>query len=179
MLRTTPDGRVAPERIGWMKIQVTGRFVQAVHRGDGMWRFSVVVAGLPLLLGGAAAWVLGQSAEVGQAQRGERLYRIHCASCHGTDGRGEGPMREVLTRLPTDLTRLDAAGNLWVESARDVLTGASARWCGVHGRREMPVWGVSFVDRGRVAGQREEVEAEIDSLLEFLREIQASRRQSP
>lgn len=157
---------------------MTGRFLPAVQRGDGMWRFSVVVAGLPLLLGGAAAWVLGQSADVDQGQRGERLYLIHCASCHGTDGRGDGPMREVLTRLPTDLTRLDAAGNLWVDAARDVLTGASARWCGVHGRREMPVWGASFVDRGRVGEQREEVAAEIESLLTFLREIQASRRES-
>jgi len=139
-----------------------------------MWSIPALVAGLLLVSGGVAASALGENPDAGEVERGRRLYEIHCVSCHGQDGRGDGPMREVLGRRPTDLTHLDARGSDWLEGARGVLTGSSGRWLGAHGRREMPVWGASFVDRGRVGEQREEVEAEIDSLLAFLRILQAS-----
>ncbi|MGB6366419.1 MAG: cytochrome c, partial [Thermoanaerobaculia bacterium] len=37
---------------------------------------------------------------------GRLLYRVHCESCHGEDGTGDGPMAEVLEIPPSDLTRL-------------------------------------------------------------------------
>jgi mono/diheme cytochrome c family protein len=38
-------------------------------------------------------------------QRGEILYSIHCALCHGEDGRGDGPLVEYYSdRPPNDLT---------------------------------------------------------------------------
>jgi len=36
--------------------------------------------------------------------RGETLYRRHCQSCHGTDGRGDGPAASALPHPPADLT---------------------------------------------------------------------------
>lgn len=36
--------------------------------------------------------------------RGARLYAENCASCHGANGRGDGPAVRVRTVLPTDLT---------------------------------------------------------------------------
>jgi len=130
---------------------------------------------LLLLLGGSVVWAATEDQLWHRVQRGELLYRIHCATCHGGDGRGDGPMGEVLTHRPTDLTRLDEGGDGWLVHARDVLVGVSGRWLGVHGRREMPVWGASFVDRGRVGEQGSEVESEIDSLMAFLGSIQVSQ----
>ena len=42
----------------------------------------------------ASAAVLAEGAE---------LYRIYCATCHGTDARGDGPVAEHFRRMP-DLT---------------------------------------------------------------------------
>ncbi|WP_226627240.1 c-type cytochrome [Alloyangia pacifica] len=43
------------------------------------------------------------------ADRGALLYTEHCATCHGIDGRGEGPMAGVLMIKPVNLTELAAA----------------------------------------------------------------------
>ncbi|WP_299848500.1 cytochrome c [uncultured Roseovarius sp.] len=42
------------------------------------------------------------------ARQGEELYLRYCATCHGLDATGYGPMRPVLTVQPIDLTRLTA-----------------------------------------------------------------------
>jgi mono/diheme cytochrome c family protein len=36
--------------------------------------------------------------------RGRRLFREHCALCHGERGDGRGPRREALTGTPRDFT---------------------------------------------------------------------------
>lgn len=40
----------------------------------------------------------------GDAARGEAPYVRNCASCHGNDGRGDGPAGRALNPSPTDLT---------------------------------------------------------------------------
>lgn len=35
--------------------------------------------------------------------RGEEIYEQNCASCHGADGRGTGPIAQALTHPPADL----------------------------------------------------------------------------
>lgn len=47
-------------------------------------------------------------AEGGNANRGEELYQDHCATCHGLEMTGHGPMAGVLLVPPTDLTQLSA-----------------------------------------------------------------------
>lgn len=42
------------------------------------------------------------------ADAGRALYRTHCATCHGLEARGDGPMAGVLTIKPVDLTALSA-----------------------------------------------------------------------
>ena len=36
-------------------------------------------------------------------QRGEILYHIHCALCHGERGQGDGPLARYFARLPANL----------------------------------------------------------------------------
>lgn len=40
---------------------------------------------------------------------GREVYSAFCATCHGPEGRGDGPMSPILTVLPSDLTRLSEA----------------------------------------------------------------------
>ena len=44
-------------------------------------------------------------------EAGAQLYERHCATCHGIDGKGKGPMAGVLLIQPIDLTALSAAGD--------------------------------------------------------------------
>ncbi|MEP7306331.1 MAG: c-type cytochrome [Acidobacteriota bacterium] len=37
---------------------------------------------------------------------GRDTYRFYCASCHGPDGKGDGPIASALQTRPADLTRL-------------------------------------------------------------------------
>ena len=44
----------------------------------------------------------------GAAAEGRVAYMDHCATCHGVDGEGDGPMAAVLSVPPPDLTVLAA-----------------------------------------------------------------------
>lgn len=56
-----------------------------------------------LLCMGIAGTANAQDAEIGQA-----LYQKHCATCHGMQANGQGPMVPALTVHPTNLTALSA-----------------------------------------------------------------------
>ena len=62
-----------------------------------------------------AMWVLltfvaGATAQSPEFTDGRTLFLRHCASCHGADGKGTGSMAASLSRLPPDLTILQAEG---------------------------------------------------------------------
>jgi len=60
----------------------------------------------------AIALTLAQSvagaAAAQEAAAGARTYATFCASCHGAEGRGDGPVASLLTVPATDLTTLAA-----------------------------------------------------------------------
>lgn len=75
------------------------------------------------------------------AADGKTLYEGLCASCHGVDARGEGPVAEVLSVSMPDLTRLSARNGgkfplRWVE---DSIRGPET--LEIHGGPQMPLWG--------------------------------------
>jgi mono/diheme cytochrome c family protein len=104
--------------------------------------------------------------------RGAALYRIHCASCHGAKGTGDGPVAEALVKKPTDLTALARrpGGEFPRERVRSAIDGRTL--VSAHGAREMPVWGLSFAESGRDAARPGEVESEIEALVRYLATIQ-------
>jgi mono/diheme cytochrome c family protein len=105
---------------------------------------------------------------------GETLFGKFCASCHGNDARGKGPVSQYLKVAPPDLTmiakRMGSFDSARVEQSIDgrIVVGA-------HGTRAMPVWGEEFT-RTQIG----EPEAErgtqliIKRIVEFLRGIQTA-----
>jgi mono/diheme cytochrome c family protein len=69
---------------------------------------------------------------------GEALYRRYCASCHGVNGKGDGPVAGALTSPPTDLTRIHTS----VPELMQQIDGR--RTIRAHGTAAMPVWGYVF-----------------------------------
>ncbi len=93
----------------------------------------------------AAVVVLGACVDrQSRAPAGTELYRRYCASCHGAEGRGDGPLSAALSPPPADLTTLARRnGGRFPES--DVMaTIDGRRLVAVHGPRDMPVWGAVF-----------------------------------
>jgi|SRR5581483_4451161 len=76
---------------------------------------------------------------------GADLFRFYCASCHGLDGKGDGPVAPSLREVPADLTRIAArrGGHFPAEELRRFIAGDD-RPLAAHGSREMPVWGPIF-----------------------------------
>jgi len=62
---------------------------------------AALAATLACLLSSAVAWAKDPGPE--KAAAGGRLYRTHCASCHGIDARGEGPEAWLYSTAPPDL----------------------------------------------------------------------------
>ena len=79
-----------------------------------------------------------------EGAEGRVLYMRYCASCHGLDADGHGPVASVLAHPTPDLRHLGErygrplpqdriAG--WIDGREEVAA---------HGPREMPVWGERF-----------------------------------
>jgi mono/diheme cytochrome c family protein len=110
------------------------------------------------------------------AAYGGRLFRIYCQSCHGQNGRGDGPVaRELSLELP-DLRQLAqrAPDGIFPAIRVEAVIDGREPVAG-HGTTDMPVWGLTFRDPGRVADQESDVEERIRSLVAFLRSIQERR----
>lgn len=74
---------------------------------------------------------------------GKREFEANCASCHGANGKGNGPLVEWLRKSPPDLTMLAKANGGVFPMARlyDVIDGANVP---SHGTRDMPIWGRDY-----------------------------------
>jgi mono/diheme cytochrome c family protein len=106
---------------------------------------------------------------------GQVVYLRHCASCHGSEGRGDGPVAASLSRAPSDLTTLARrSGGRFDESAVMAFIDGE-RLVAEHGPRDMPVWGAVF--QREHSARHEPWPAyiallEVRSLVDYLRSIQ-------
>jgi hypothetical protein len=107
------------------------------------------------------------------SELGAPLYARYCASCHGREGLGDGPVAKVLVTRPADLTAIAA------RRGGAFPTGEIARFIDgrfdlpAHGSREMPVWGQRFgTDVPEVEIGESIARGNIASLVEYLKSIQ-------
>jgi mono/diheme cytochrome c family protein len=75
--------------------------------------------------------------------RGASLFSLHCASCHGREAKGNGPMAAVLTVQPSNLTTLTQRHG-GVFPVERVVTRIDGRDPLVSHGSDMPVYGWFF-----------------------------------
>lgn len=107
---------------------------------------------------------------------GEHDFNMYCASCHGEDGKGNGPKAFSLAIKPPNLTTLTARYGEFPKDrlarmidGRDPIPG--------HGEREMPVWGVWFKaesaqELGGAEGDEASVARRVDNLIDYIASLQ-------
>lgn len=91
------------------------------------------------LTGGFAAAAQAEDFDIGKSE-----FQSSCASCHGRDAKGKGPVSDQLKTPPPDLTML-ARNNNGVFPANALYeTIYGLKTVPAHGTREMPIWGERF-----------------------------------
>jgi mono/diheme cytochrome c family protein len=105
------------------------------------------------------------------AASGQDTFVKYCASCHGMDGKGDGPVAKALKIPPTDLTTLakDREGKYPAGFVSAVLK--FGRNPAAHGSPDMPIWGSRFrtIDPGHdPTGQRH-----VDDVVAYIESLQA------
>jgi mono/diheme cytochrome c family protein len=106
---------------------------------------------------------------------GAYAFRTHCATCHGADGKGEGPLAVNLRFQPPDLTLIAKRnGNEFpAEKIQRIVDGRKP--LAGHGGPDMPIWGDAF--RNAETGYEDaRVKEKIRLVVEYLRTLQATGR---
>ena len=110
--------------------------------------------------------------EITYSLSGPEMYRTFCASCHGPEGKGNGPAAAALKRAPADLTLLSQknGGKFPAQRVRDYIEGKDAKTTDAHGSREMPIWGDVFRN---IANDQGAVTYRLFTLSSYLESFQA------
>jgi mono/diheme cytochrome c family protein len=107
-------------------------------------------------------------------REGQRTYERACSSCHGLDGRGDGPVASTLRVRPTDLTTLAKknGGVFPRDRVTAIITGDIP--LAAHGTREMPVWRLRFAptSSGAAATAALRTRRWLDGMVDYLESIQ-------
>jgi mono/diheme cytochrome c family protein len=105
---------------------------------------------------------------------GSDLYVQYCAACHGSAGKGDGPLAATLKRPPADLTQIATRNGGRFDEAALMSVVDGRRAVAEHGPREMPVWGARFEDELKGEPMHTYVGLlQTRSLVDYLRTIQA------
>src|SRR5215510_12500894 len=76
---------------------------------------------------------------------GRDLFQFYCATCHGPDGRGKGPVGAALKTPPADLTKIaERRGGAFPRAEIVAFVSEGPALIPAHGTIDMPVWGAIF-----------------------------------
>jgi mono/diheme cytochrome c family protein len=113
---------------------------------------------------------LASAAHAAEPQ-GDALFATHCATCHGADGEGGGPVASVMNvSMPNLRTLAKRNGGVF---PRDAITAYidGREQVASHGDRLMPIWG-DFLQMPADKGNQEPVRARIAALVSFIERLQ-------
>ncbi len=121
----------------------------------------------------ASIFSLTASAQAFEEYSGQMTFQRFCASCHGEEGIGDGPVAAGIPITVPNLTLLrQRQGDEFPEATlRRIIDGRNAVI--FHGTRYMPVWGYEFwVEEGADEEAEQNVEIIIANLIEYIISIQ-------
>ncbi|HEY7673252.1 MAG TPA: cytochrome c [Gammaproteobacteria bacterium] len=103
---------------------------------------------------------------------GAMTFATHCASCHGPQGEGDGPVAATMAVAVPNLRALTERndGVFPAEAIASYIDGRALP--AAHGTRLMPVWGDVFSATQRLVVDAADPEQRIAAVVDFLREIQ-------
>ena len=110
----------------------------------------------------------------GAIEAGRISYMAYCLNCHGENGGGDGPLTELITLTPADLTTLAEGngGTFPTEMVDGVIRGYDEELMVAHGDREMPVWEDVWKEQSGSSDVEAVIDARIAELLAFLETVQ-------
>ena len=137
------------------------------------------IVGLTLALGIGAAWSASFAQTTGtrnpplviESVAGNDVFAFYCASCHGRNGGGDGPVARSLKVPPPDLRLLARhnRGEFPRSRVETFVTHGAGGSSPAHGTSEMPVWGPVFRGLGDTATRSE---VRVANLVQYLESIQ-------
>src|SRR6185503_11970751 len=111
---------------------------------------------------------------------GEVLFGLYCASCHGPEARGDGPVAGELKTRPPSLREI-AKRRGGAFSEQEIISYIDGRnMPRAHGSSKMPVWGTLFgyvAEAGKILdpsqkASEEKVQQNIVSIVKYLKSVQ-------
>ena len=114
--------------------------------------------------------VLPEERQLIESLDGRLLFRAYCASCHGEDAKGNGPVAASLKKTPSDLTRISQrnGGTFPLIRVQQTISGENSPTA-AHGSREMPIWGPVF---GQIAWDQDLGQVRIYNLAKYIESLQ-------
>ncbi len=103
---------------------------------------------------------------------GADMFAVHCVSCHGLTGEGDGPVAPVFSVTVPNLRTLSrrAGGTFPREAVASYIDGRDLP--AAHGSRIMPVWGDVFDATTALLPEAESTELRIQAIVDYVRELQ-------
>jgi mono/diheme cytochrome c family protein len=108
------------------------------------------------------------------AQEGQRVYERACASCHGMDARGDGPVAPTLKVPPPDLTQLSRRNGGVFPRAQVIAAVTGTTPIAAHGTADMPVWRLRFgpTASGAAAAAALRTRRWLDAMVDYIETLQ-------
>jgi mono/diheme cytochrome c family protein len=134
---------------------------------------------LPLVAENFAFAQSSSLTDIEQINQGEVLFGLYCASCHGSNARGGGPVAQEMKTPPPSLRDITKRRGIFDE--QEIMTYVDGRnMPRAHGSSEMPVWGTLFgyvAEAGKLLDPHQQpteqkVQQNIASIVKYLGSIQ-------
>ena len=121
------------------------------------------------------AYASGQSKARANVGAGKELFRQHCSTCHGLDGKGSGSMYDPNSAdksrrvPPADLTVMSQqnGGTFPVDRVKEAIYNKKP--VAGHGTPDMPSWGNVFYNQ---KSNPKRLEARVDNLTAYIESLQ-------
>ena len=136
--------------------------MKTTWNADNVLKAAVCVLCLMFLL--SAAWAYQEKnsksmknpkVELIPSLEGKDLFHAYCSTCHGDNGKGDGPVASFLDPKPTDQTIIAKrnGGVFTAKRVRSIIAGEDV--IKAHRTRDMPTWEPIFrqKDKGRDLGK--------------------------